>query len=150
MTASGSAIERGQPPALRARVLNGVKWNVIAQVALQPSRMIVAMLVARLLTPSDYGLAAMALVFSSLVLVFSDLALGAAMVQRETITQATADGVLGERRDRRAFTVLGVACRARCRRLYGQTAHATAVRRAVRQLPALVARRRRRRCSCAR
>ena len=44
---------------------------------------VVAIVIARLLTPDEYGLAALALVFASLVLVFSDLALGAALIQRK-------------------------------------------------------------------
>ena len=46
-----------------------------------------AIVVARLLRPTEYGLAMLALVFASLVLVFSDLALGAALVQRKTLTE---------------------------------------------------------------
>jgi O-antigen/teichoic acid export membrane protein len=49
--------------------------------------MFVAVVVARLLSPSDYGLAAIALVFSAFGMVFSDLALGAALIQRKTLTE---------------------------------------------------------------
>ena len=57
-------------------------------VATQGSRVVFGIALARLLTPSQYGLAGMALVFSSLVLTFSDLSLGAALVQRKHITEA--------------------------------------------------------------
>lgn len=72
---------------LRGRVLRGVGWKLATQVVGQGSRMVVAIVLARLLAPHDYGLAGMVLVLSSLVLVFSDLALGAALVQKEELTE---------------------------------------------------------------
>ena len=68
------------------RVTRGLAWVGASQVTLQLTRLVVAIVVARLLTPTEYGLAAAALVFASLVLVFSDLAFGAALVQRKTLT----------------------------------------------------------------
>lgn len=72
---------------LRARVLRGVGWKAASQVILQVSRLAVGIALARLLAPHDYGVAAMVVVFSSLVIVFSDMALGAALVQRKTLTE---------------------------------------------------------------
>jgi O-antigen/teichoic acid export membrane protein len=69
-------------------VLRGLAWKGLSQLVLQGSRVAVAVVLARLLTPHEYGLAGMALVFSSLVLVFSDLALGAAVIQRRSLSQA--------------------------------------------------------------
>lgn len=75
-------------PALRGRVLHGLRWAAASSAVHHVSRMIAAVILARLLSPHDYGLAALVLVFESLVLVFSDLALGAALVQRPTLTEA--------------------------------------------------------------
>lgn len=61
---------------------------MLGVVAMQVSRLAVAILLARLLTPHEYGLAAMALVFTTLVLIVSDLSLGAALIQRKQITEA--------------------------------------------------------------
>jgi len=72
---------------LRSLVLRGVGWKLVSQVVLQSSRIVVAIVLARLLSPRDYGLAAMVLIISSFVIVFSDLALGAALVQRRTLTE---------------------------------------------------------------
>src|SRR5687768_14778786 len=94
---------------MRSRVVRGIGWVGAAQVVLQITRTIGAIAIARLLTPDEYGLAMLALVFASLVLVFSDLAFGAALVQRKSITDADRNtafwitmfsGVL--------FTILGV------------------------------------------
>jgi O-antigen/teichoic acid export membrane protein len=49
--------------------------------------MIVALLVARLLAPHDWGLAAMVMVFSGFVVVFTDNAFGTALIQRRDVTQ---------------------------------------------------------------
>src|SRR4051795_7626372 len=73
---------------IRAKVMRGMGWVGASQVVLQIIRTVGAILVARLLTPDAYGLAMLALVFTSLVLVFSDLALGAALIQRKVITES--------------------------------------------------------------
>lgn len=72
---------------LHRRALKGLAWSGGSQVVGQILRMVVAVTLARLLAPDDYGLAALAVVFASLVLVFSDLALGAAIVQRPVLTE---------------------------------------------------------------
>jgi O-antigen/teichoic acid export membrane protein len=72
----------------RGAVMRGLAWKAGTQFVAQITRLVVAVVVARLLSPHDYGVAGMVLVFSSLLLVFSDLSLGAALVQREKISQA--------------------------------------------------------------
>jgi O-antigen/teichoic acid export membrane protein len=95
---------------LRSRIITGLAWKVVSQVFRQGSRVAVAIVLARLLTPHDYGLAAMVLAFSALVIIFSDLALGAALVQRRELTEADrstvfwVSAVVGV-----AFTLVGVA-----------------------------------------
>jgi O-antigen/teichoic acid export membrane protein len=71
--------------SLRTLVVRGLAWKATSQLVAQGSRIVVAVVLARLLAPHDFGIAAMVLVFSSLVLVFSDLALGAALVQRASL-----------------------------------------------------------------
>ena len=72
---------------IRSRLISGFKWNALAQVARQASRTVVAIALARLLTPAEYGLAGMALAFTGLAVVFSDVGLGVALVQRDEITE---------------------------------------------------------------
>ena len=87
----------GRP--LQASIMHGLAWKVTSQIVLQLSRVAVGVALARLLSPHDYGLAGMVLVFASLVLVFSDLAFGAALVQRKVLTEADRSTVvLDERR----------------------------------------------------
>lgn len=72
---------------LRSYVLRGFGWSAALAVTVQLSRIVSGVILVRLLTPSDYGLAGMALLVSSLVLAFADLGLGAGLVQRPHITE---------------------------------------------------------------
>jgi len=73
---------------LRGRVLRGVAWKAVSQLVVQCSRLVVALILARLLAPEAWGLAAMTLVFSGIVVVFTDNALGTALIQRRNLTDA--------------------------------------------------------------
>jgi O-antigen/teichoic acid export membrane protein len=119
------ALANAAEPALdlRARVLGGVAWKVASQLVLQGSRIVVAVVIARLLAPHDYGLAAMALIFASLVLVFSDLALGAALVQRRELTEDDRSTVFWTSMAAGlAFTLAGIAASGPIARFYGEPA----------------------------
>jgi O-antigen/teichoic acid export membrane protein len=72
----------------RATVIQGVAWSTSATVVVQICRLGFGLVLARLLTPHDYGLAAMALVFGALVMTLSDFSLGAGLIQRPRITEA--------------------------------------------------------------
>ena len=76
------------PDSIRSRVMRGIGWKIVSQIVQQGSRIAVAVVLARLLSPDDYGLAGMVLVFSSLIVVFSDLSLGSVLVQRRNLTEA--------------------------------------------------------------
>ncbi len=109
------------PGGMRGLVLKGAAWAGGSQVVMQIVRMGVAIALARILAPEDYGLAALAIVFSGLVLVFSDLALGAAVVQRKNLSEddrstafwmAIGAGIV--------FTVLGVLGSGAIAHFYGE------------------------------
>ena len=70
-----------------SRIRSGLAWKAGSQMTLQISRMVVALVLARLLAPHDWGLAAMVLVFSGFVIVFTDSALGTALIQRKTLAE---------------------------------------------------------------
>lgn len=71
---------------IRSRVLRGLAWKAASQLLLQLSRFVVALVLARLLTPDDWGVAAMVLVFSGFVVLFADSALGTALIQRRSVS----------------------------------------------------------------
>jgi O-antigen/teichoic acid export membrane protein len=60
----------------------GVRWKLLSQGTSQVVRFATAIVIAHALTPHEYGLAGLAVVLTALVVIFSDLALGAAIVQR--------------------------------------------------------------------
>jgi len=74
-------------PGMSSAVLTGLSWKVATVLVSDVTRIVVAVVLARLLTPADYGIAGMAFVFSGLANIFSDLALGGALVQRREITE---------------------------------------------------------------
>jgi len=72
--------------SFRGRVLRGLAWKGGSSMARQLMRIVVTVVLARLLSPHDYGVAGMVLVFASLVEIFGDMALGAALVQRDNLS----------------------------------------------------------------
>jgi len=81
-------IDRGEaPPNLTGAVLGGAMWKGASHIVAEGSRVVVAIILARLLTPAEYGIAGMALVVASFVGNFADPSLSAALIQRPTITE---------------------------------------------------------------
>ncbi|MDX6490223.1 MAG: hypothetical protein QOD43_468 [Gaiellaceae bacterium] len=72
---------------LRAKVARGLGWKLLGQGFAQATSVAVGILLAHLLTPGQFGLAGMALVFTGFAGVFTDLALGPALVQRAQIRE---------------------------------------------------------------
>jgi O-antigen/teichoic acid export membrane protein len=106
---------------LRGLVFKGLAWKALSQIVGQGGRLVVAVVLARLLTPRDFGLAGMVLVFSSLVLVFSDLALGAALVQRKELTEkARATAFWTSVSAGVVFTLVGLAVAGPIASFYGE------------------------------
>jgi O-antigen/teichoic acid export membrane protein len=63
-------------------------WKTASRALLESSKFVVGILLARLLTPHDFGIAGMVIVFAGIVPIFSGLALGSALVQRPQLTEA--------------------------------------------------------------
>ena len=72
---------------MRARVAGGVRWKLVGQVSAQATAVAVGIILAHLLTPHEFGLAGMALVFSGIGVAFGDLALSAALIQRRELRE---------------------------------------------------------------
>jgi O-antigen/teichoic acid export membrane protein len=75
-------------PRLQHLFARGVAWKLSSQVLLQAIRFATVVALAHVILPSQFGLAAMALVLSAFVIAFTDVGLGAALVQRATLTEA--------------------------------------------------------------
>ena len=76
------------PLDVKAHVVHGVAWKMVTQVVVQFSRIGVGIILAHLLTPNAFGLAAMAITFVGLFGLFSEPGLGPAIVQRRALTEA--------------------------------------------------------------
>jgi O-antigen/teichoic acid export membrane protein len=85
---SGAPSERAASAGeFRAPVIRGLLWQFLGRGTLQLSQMVVVVLLARLLTPREYGIAGMVLVITSFEPLVAGTGLAAALVQRPVITE---------------------------------------------------------------
>jgi O-antigen/teichoic acid export membrane protein len=68
---------------LKHQVMDGLKWSVIAKLLTQIFSWVSTFLVIRMLSPSDYGVIAIAMVFFSLISVFTTNGLSSALVRQQ-------------------------------------------------------------------
>lgn len=80
---------------LRAQALSGFRWSASARLASQVVTWAITVVVIRLLSPSDYGLLAMATVFVGFLAMFSEFGLGAAVVQKGDVEEPLLRRVFG-------------------------------------------------------
>jgi len=74
--------------ALKDDILEGVAWKTVAQTVGEGASMLFTILLVRLLTPEDFGLFGMILVFTDFAQSFGRLGFGAALVQRKELSEA--------------------------------------------------------------
>lgn len=68
--------------SVEARLIKGVSWLAMFKLLSQSFSWVVTIIVARWLLPEDYGLMAMATIITGYAEIFSELGLGAAIIQR--------------------------------------------------------------------
>jgi O-antigen/teichoic acid export membrane protein len=68
--------------------MSGLGWSLGFQVLTQGSQFLVAVFLARLLAPKEFGLLAMVAVFSGFAGLFNDLGFGPALVQRQRVEES--------------------------------------------------------------
>ncbi len=73
--------------SLESAVFKGVSWLALFKAASQAFSWSITILVARILDPSDYGLMSMATILTGYIAMFSELGLGAAIIQRPNLTR---------------------------------------------------------------
>lgn len=74
--------------SFRKKVEKGVLWNGGASIFMQGVNFVVGIVLARLLTPHDFGLIAMILVFIGFANLFMDLGFSAALIQKEEVKKS--------------------------------------------------------------
>lgn len=70
---------------LKQQVVKGVSWNFIDQISRQVISVGVTAVLARILSPNDYGLVALSAIFIGFLSLFSDLCIGSALIQKKDI-----------------------------------------------------------------
>lgn len=89
--AEGLAVERPGPPqgGLAGRAIGGIRWTSASLALRAFFQVIVGIVLARLLVPTDFGLLALAYVFTQLVNLLRDFGLTSALVRLPTVTERT-------------------------------------------------------------
>lgn len=73
--------------SLKYRTKIGLYWKTIEQVSLYAMQFVVGIVMARLLSPEDYGIAALPAVFMAIAQVFIDGGFGAALIRKPKVTK---------------------------------------------------------------
>lgn len=68
-------------------IFNNVKWNAISQLFKIIAQLISMIYLARLISPSEYGIMAMSAIVINFAILFRDLGTSAAIVQRDHVTE---------------------------------------------------------------
>lgn len=79
----------------KARVLIALKWSIIGRISTQVVSWAVSILVMRALMPSDYGLVAMASIFTGLFGLVAEIGMGSSLVQAKDVTSQQLREVFG-------------------------------------------------------
>ena len=76
-------------------VLRGFLWTSGGRLLVQVATWAISLVIARLLTPRDYGIAAMASLYVGFAQLLAELGFGAAIVQRPDISKQTVAAIMG-------------------------------------------------------
>ncbi|RJP15558.1 MAG: colanic acid exporter [Candidatus Abyssobacteria bacterium SURF_5] len=108
---------------LRQKTITGVIWSALMQFGQLTAWFLVTVLLARLLTPKDFGLIGMVTVFTGFAVLINEFGFGSALIQRQDIEERHLNSVFwlnvvtGF-----AFTVLFIAASPLIARLYNEPA----------------------------
>lgn len=78
---------------LRAQTLRGIGWTTAARLIRVLLLFVISAILARLLTPNDFGLLAMVTVFSNFIFVFGDFGFSTALVQKKELSEGLLSSV---------------------------------------------------------
>lgn len=81
--------------SLKNKVMSGLRWTAGAKFLSQLITWCITIVIIRLLSPADYGLMELSVVFVSFLVMLNELGLGAAIVQRKTLDNSALRSVFG-------------------------------------------------------
>ena len=73
---------------LKEKTISGVKWNAIGRFSTQGISFLIGLLLARILTPSDYGVVGMVGIFFAIAQTFIDSGFGSALIRKKDCCEA--------------------------------------------------------------
>jgi len=73
------------PTNLRSKTLSGIVWNIVSQFGQQGLMFVIMVVLARLLSPHEFGLVAMVTVITSFANLFAEMGFSAALIQKQDI-----------------------------------------------------------------
>lgn len=79
--------------SLKQKVVKGFAWALLERFSMQFASFFISMILARLLTPNDYGTIALLTIFISLSGVFADSGFGSALIQKKEATEVDFNSV---------------------------------------------------------
>lgn len=85
--------------SLKTQMAKGVMWTAIGKYAGIVVQLVISMVLARLISPEDFGVVAIAQVAISFISILSDLGIGAAVIQNKTLSKSDLDSIF-------TFTIL--------------------------------------------
>ena len=68
---------------LKQRTIKGLSWSVFSQAGRQVSQFIITAILARMLSPKDFGLLAMATIFVNFATIFGEMGISSALIQKQ-------------------------------------------------------------------
>jgi len=73
--------------SLNESAISGIKWSSLSHIVQQAIQLVTAVILARLLSPSDFGLMSMAIVVTGFIALFKDLGTSAAVIQHKNLSE---------------------------------------------------------------
>ncbi len=73
--------------SLKQKTISGIGWSAVGGFSLQVLQFVILVILARLLSPEDFGLLGMILVFTGIATLFSELGFGAALIQKAELEE---------------------------------------------------------------
>jgi len=73
----------------RSQVLHALRWSILSKGVAQIISWSMTIIIVRILTPDDFGLMAIAMIFVNLVFMLNEIGLGAALVQMKELEEET-------------------------------------------------------------
>ncbi len=74
-------------PHLRQKMVSGLFWSAIERFGQQGIQLVITIIIARILTPADYGLIGMLAIFIAVAQSFVDSGFGSALIQKQDASQ---------------------------------------------------------------